>query len=263
MAWRRRYRRSGRRRRRRSTWKLAARREVGERIGTSNAKCKQLFAFAVIPSSTKVRMHNARTLYYAACSTIEHGEGTEKRMRNVVNVRGLRLTMAVQNVHRAPLCVNIAIIHPKMGSNASAVPENNFFRDHGNSRATNFNTDFNSIQFNNAHINSDLYAVLWKTKFILVNPVADLDETAPGPPPQYDGAYYSNKHNSYKTFDKWIPLKRQIRFETDSAADPVDGHVFVVMWIDSLISDVGTAAYGPVLRSTGRTLLYFRETGTV
>lgn len=216
--------------------------------GSSNSKVVQKF-----PSFGGGTFPNMRTriLYSNALTLIPHGDERNNREHNVVNVNGIRIQAQLANLEEIPILCNIAIVHPRSAlSTLTEVTSTNFFRDYGSKRQDNFGTNLNSIQMSMNPINTDIYTVLYRKRFVLPN--AKLSES---------GVAFDNQSKSSYTFwDKYIPIKRQLRFADSTTQNPDDGHLILVCWFDELLNPADTdASTGGVVRAQWRELLYFRE----
>lgn len=191
-----------------------------------------------------------RILYSNALTLLPHGNERNTRYENVVNVGGIKLQGMVANLAEYPIIMNLAIVHPRsLTPTTQDISATQFFRDYGPSRATNFGTNLNCIQMTTNPINTDMYTVLWRKRKLIPN--AKLGDTNP---------FDNQSKSSYIFINKYIPIKRQLRFENDSSQDPEDGHLILVMWYDALLDPADTAASTEgKLRCQFRNLLYFRE----
>lgn len=254
MPFRRRY------RRRRSAWRARARRQVFDRVGTSN--CKVNSDDITFGKAGVIKQLDTRKLHSQAITNIPFGGTRATRENNVINLRGFKLEMAMSNTTRDPVCVNMAILHFRsQDPNVLTIPTGDFFRSYGDSRGTDFVASAtgapNSLEYMNQPINTDLYTILWKSKCLIPNAIINETEE-PASSGIFPFAFEGQYKKSYKTIQKYIPLKRQLRYDTDSATAPTDGHLFLTVWCDRLLEGPATAGTNSV-RFQCRVIRFFRE----
>lgn len=218
---------------------------VGEPVGSSNCKrAETLYEEFNVNRSTRIL--NTRTLLniYKQDS---FNDNLDKRVRDIINVRGIKICGEWKNNSSYPLYLNVAVISPKDGVvNVSA---DDFFRSHSaDKRSVNFSTALSSNQLHCLPVNSDKYTVLRHKRFTL----------GPDPTPLNNRPYSINKDN-FLVMNWYLKLKRQIRFEGDLNV-PESGQVYLVWWADKFGTDATTAPAPDSYNNSLRAIVYFKET---
>lgn len=187
-------------------------------------------------------LQQTRQLIVENLSDIPKGDAINERERDIVNVRGFKVCMELNNVTSKPMYVNMAMICPKNSSAPSVI---NFFRDSGLKRAKNFDDNLTSLELHCLPINTDLYTVLRHKRMIL----------APGDTPT-DTATLTGR--SYTNVDWYVPLKRQMRYASTSALNSAD-RVYLVYWCDLYATGINIPGTLNALQAAERHITYFRE----
>lgn len=216
-------------------YKFSAR-NVGAPVGVSNAKRS-----TVVDDTANF---NSRSLDVKSLLQIAAGTSINTRERHIINVRGIKICCEIKNTTAAPFYVNLAILAPK--GNATGVVTTDFFRDSGPTRARDFDTTLTSNELHCLPINADRYTVLRHKRFRLV-------------PGNAATATQSHQGYSYANYDVYIPIKRQIRYDTASSADPESGNIFVCHWGDRFDTAGGAASVANEYRVTMYAVTYFKE----
>lgn len=209
----------------------------GHNVGSGNCKRNNVSEF-------DDQAFNSRTQYEFDLTQIARTSTNEiqNRQRDLLNIRGVRICMNITNTGTQPLFFNVAVITPKFGEAISTV---DFFRSFGSTRSTDFATTLSPLQFHCLPINTDRYAIAWHARYTI--------GTANG------GTSYSNEHiPNYKTIMKYVPIKRQQRFDnTDVGA--AERPFFLVYWADfmGVLASSSAVACGTVQQDI---VTYFRET---
>ena len=216
--------------------KRRTRRKIGDRIGTSRAKVHE-----VIGTND---LYNTRTRYDHTLLDIPHqkADGIERaeRSRQIANIRGFKICCGVNNERTNPLYINIAVL----ASKGSGFTDNDFFRADGNERSVDFGTSLSSIQFRCCPVNSDKYHILMHRRLLLNGSSA------------ITGVDYTR--TSYNLIEKWVPLKRQIRYEDNEGATPTED-IRLVWWADSMFQSAGAIAQVDAFRIQWKVVNYFRD----
>lgn len=223
-------------------------RNVGEPIGTSNSKRCETGTNGTTPEPLRTRsLYNQGLVDIQRQAQFENN--LDRRIRDVINLRGVRVCMEVQNTSDAPMYFNMAIISPKDGT--SGIQQNDFFRSQkgGGDRSVDFNIQLTSGEFHCLPINNDKYTVLKHKRFRL----------APKPIGLTAANYTQGQGLNYKNIDFYQPIKRQIRYQADSVT-PQSGQVWMVWWCDNFLTPGGTSSQVNKGFFSYRTIAYFRET---
>lgn len=200
--------------------KRQAMRRVGERPGSSNSKWDSL-------NATPTAM-NPETLYQVALLDVLKVAGTssyDRRLKDQLNFRGIKFCMnfrADGALGTAKAWLNVAVISPKsdLASNA-AIPVTDFFRDPGGStRSADFGIALNNMEFRCSSINTDKYNIHSHRRLVV-------------------GPSGSTEGYKERLLEWWMPIKRQIRYES-ATAYPEGKNMYLVWWFAA--SDNGTPA---------------------
>jgi len=214
-----------------------SRRNIGEPVGTGTTKR------AATDSADNI-LRDTRTLYVHGITDIEEGTELDARQRRIVNLRGFKVCLEVKSIGPSPLYVNIAILAPKAG--ASVITESDFFRSsQATDRARNFADDLNSNEFHCLPINADRFTILKHKRYRLI-------------PGGTETGSVSQQGLSYMNVDWYIPLKRQLRYDS-GVGQPEAGGVSLVYWFDQFGTTGGTAGQIGVAQMSRRVVTYFKE----
>lgn len=211
--------------------------KIGEAYGTSNAKLS-----STTNATTTV---DTVTLYSTPLNDLQRGTGIDERQREHVQYKGVKIYFEYRNISNVgPIYMNCAVVGTKDTSSPSNVTATAFFRGSGFSRAQNFDgLTMSAVRMHLTPINTDNYVVLWHDRRTLAPNI-------PGSTPQ------TNMFDSYGTYDKWIPIRRQIRYQTDNTI-PTDGRIFFCYWF-SKFQNNGEAP-DPTAQVHLRHLQYFSD----
>lgn len=228
-------------RKRKALKNIAGRHRIGEQSG--RATCKRNTV-----KDTAVDTENTRTLYVTNLTLLQKNVNTDdidRRDRNIANIRGFKLHLLMRNTTAHVMGVNLAIISPKQEVTAL---ENDFFRGTGNQRGLTF--DFSLLSSNDfltRSINTDKFNILMHKKYTL----HPLTQTA--------GNYVIGSGKNWMKFNRYIPMKRQFRYDTNASSQPITGNVYFVHWYDGLMESAGTVPFNGAMRYMERSVIVFRE----
>lgn len=215
-----------------------SRSNIGERIGTSNAKT------AIQTRLQAANGRNTRTLYSRNLTSLTFGGNINQRERNVVNCRGFKICMQIRNDNSEPMYVNVAVVSPK---NSGSVAPANFFRSHGPERASDFDNQKTGMEMNCLGLNTDKFDILRRKRYRLRgNGVA--------------GDFVQDSGSNYIDIDWYIKLKRQLRFDRNEAESPTDGVVYLIYWMDKYFASQGQVPSLNALTVQERYWMFYRET---
>lgn len=228
------------------------RRRVGEPVGYGTTK-----RFTTIDLEPATR--TSRRLFVREMTQIPQVDATvdqiDQRQRSMVNLRGFKICMELKNNGGTPLLFNMAVVSPK-GQNVNLTQnplltigdavEDNWFRGNGNTRSIAFDGgSLNSNDFHCRPINTDEYNVLMHKRINLNTfPAATTWENQRG--------------SNYKFIMKYVPIKRQIRFDTNARDSCASGKIFFVYWYDNFQQPIGASATDSLIVSE-RYITYFKE----
>jgi len=170
------------------------------------------------------------------------GSAYDRRLMDQLNFRGIKVCMnfrAEGALGTAKAMMNVAVISPKAElASSSSVPVGDFFRNPtGGDRGMDFgDVALESLDYYCTPINTDKYTIHKRTKFML-------------------GPSGSTEGHKEKFIDFYVPLKRQIRYESGSSF-PEGRNLYLVWWFNA--SDGGTPASS--VRFSYRVTRYFKET---
>lgn len=220
---------------------IRARRRTGNRIGSSDAKRK------VQDVSNTVGRNSFQQYVIDLTALGAAADGRDTREKSATNISGWKIWFDVRAVTETPTYFNMAVISPKT-STTVGLPD--FFRTAGAQRAVAFDSTANNAQFMyHAPINTDVYNIMWHYRTRL----AGNKDSSPG-----SVVDYSSGGTSYKTIEKWIPFKRQLRFDLTTSTVPQDGRVYLVFWGNKMF-DNSPLAQLQTFDTVHRIVTYFRD----
>lgn len=198
--------------------KRQAMRRVGESPGSSNAKWDSLNA---VPTAM-----SPETMYQTPLLDVTKVAGTssyDRRLKDQLNFRGIKFCMNFRvdgALGTAKAWINVAVISPKSDLSSNApVPTTDFFRDpSGSTRATDFGIALNAMEFRCSAINTDKYNIHSHKRYIV-------------------GPSQSTEGHRERLIEWYLPIKRQIRYESTTAY-PEGKNLYLVWWFAA--SDNGT-----------------------
>lgn len=213
-------------------------RNFGERPGTDTAK-----KIDIVNADNTLR--NTRTLIQQDLSLIPFTGSNviSGRQREMCNLRGIKICMSVLNVLSHPLLFNVAVIAPKDSNDGVSTTE--FFRGFGADRSQDFDVALSAAEFHCLPINTDKYTVLWHYRRQL-NPVAGT------------ATYSTQSGKSYTFINKYVKIKRQIRFDYSTGVAE-NGRIFLVFWADRFAGAKTSAALVSAYSTQEHHVTYFRE----
>lgn len=211
--------------------------KIGEKVGLD--LCKKHLA-----ESTAGLGQNTRTLILDSLCDIPHtiDNNINGRQRHVVNLRGFKLCMEIRNNTVDPLYVNLALIMHKSALNPTT---SNFFRDQTTERAKDFNNALTGLEFHCSPINTDDYVVLFHKRYRL-------------DPNNAGTVNYSTNGKNYMNFDRYIPIKRQIRYDNNGDLAPQSGNLFFCQWYTRMF-ETSTTVPVPATTVSKHFVTYFRD----
>lgn len=181
------------------------------------------------------------TLYTEIVDLPDQGVNPQQRRGDIIYLSGIKLCLEFTNLLNNDLYLNVALLQSRDNpSSKGAVTGSKFFRDTaGSNRGVDFPLPL-SIQNHCRPINVDLFRVFMHQRMKL---------GGEGTIPAY------TVRNSVKTIMKYIPFKKQLRFD---ASNFTKGQLQLVFWADKESSDtVPTTPAAFDLR--GEMVVYFRE----
>jgi hypothetical protein len=219
---------------------VAKRQRIGNPVGSSSTKKNTTFDTCAITRGT-------RTLIVEAVVNIPKSNTDneiDQRQRQIVNLRGFKHCLMLENLSADPVLANWAVIIPKDKTEFALTATNRFFRGTGNARGLDFGNDLCSNDFRCRPINTDKFTVLRHKRFVL----------GPG------GANtigWSNQRQSYRTNDYYMKINRQFRFS--QGEDVPEQQLFIVHWYDVWGAPSGSPVAPGVVRESSRVISYFKE----
>lgn len=218
-----------------------SRRNIGDAPGTSSAK------------SVEQESHGdflaTRTLYNTDLTSIGHTTSNEinGRQRNAAYVSGFKLCFELRNTTAAPLYWNVAVISFKTENAGDKNFATDFFRNPGGATARSIdfgNTNLKALTRNCYPINTDKFTIL-KHKRLKLSGKGNVD--------------YNGELQNTMNMNMYIPLKRQVRWDTTAQNNPVSGSVYLVYWID-LFGDNSVLPIPDAAVMSHTYTTYFRDT---
>lgn len=197
-------------RRRKARYNKRARTDIGEPVKHIHVKRDDTFVEENQDLAT-------RTLDINELTAIDGGTGEATRSRQLINCKGIQLTMHLHNKTTQVLYFNWAVIAPK--HTQSGVSTIDFFRSQDGGRGTNFSTALTPLELHYNPINTDRYTVL-RHKRLELDPLSDT-------------IFYNSDtgRGNHKTTKIWIPINRQLRYDSQ-VSTTCNTPIYFVYWCD-------------------------------
>ena len=222
-----------------------ARTRVGERVGTSN--CRRVQNVAVDRSS-----NSTKTFYSTALLGLALGDNIDQRPRDIANMRGIKLALKFENlVETDSMHVNVAVITRKDCTSTTTTPlTEDFWRDPlGSSRGINWSTAHNALDMHTNMINTDRFLVHWHKRFTLGAPGSS-DAMRP----------------YYRIIEKYIPIKRQLRYDSSTTpgtvTQPINTNMWLVWYYSCCQDTIADTPQASAVATQQKGVMYFRDTRT-
>lgn len=223
---------------------VVARRNFGQIPRTSNCKS------ANVTNDGGTANYGTRTLHATPLLIIERGDELNKRERDIINLRGIKMCIEFnhEDVVAQPLYLNIAVVKSKTRQLNNTSQQNytslsDFFRaTGGDTRSQDFEAATN-LEMHCSPINTDEFHVFMHKRLRLgVN----------------GGGYDNERAKGYLVFDKYLSLKKQIRFQAAATINPNE-QLHLVWWCSQMFSSTATPTANAIT-ARRKTMVYFRET---
>ena len=165
-------------------------------------------------------------------------EAINKRSRDVIHHRGVKICMSFKNTLKVPIFINWAIVVPKSANSISGF---NILRSNGVDRDVTLNNALTFMDLNCLPINTDLYRVVKKKK-ILIQPDSNKSATA-------------SEGNDFRMIEEYVKTNRKIYFDGSSSTPLQNMHM--VWWCDYYNSPTGASA--TTMQVDWRIVSYFND----
>lgn len=191
----------------------AAIQSIGENTGYGTLK-----RWDVI-SDNGVFAWNRFTLHSKLLTTIPKQTAAEEinfRAGAVVNIKGFDINWVFTNMQAGIRIVNFAMVVPKhLALTDVAVPTERFFRGTGTTRELDFSNALGSNTLNHRAINTDLYDIIFRIRFMLHANVGD----------------GQSQGGNQKKISKYVKINRQFRYGAEGFTAGDDP--YLVWWCDA------------------------------
>jgi len=228
-----------------------AQRAAVDSVGEPRSGRNQCKSAIITDTATANLSLNGSTLYTYDLTGIAQGNEQYQRERSIINVSGFKIKIWFRNFQGSTPCwINCAVIAPKSTTSGDNVSGISFFRNEGGTQRY---FDFNGIgatgfQQATRSINNDDYVILWRKRFMLGQ--------------QSPGAVNYNEQSgrsSYRLIERYIPLKRQVRYADAESISATDGRVWLVYWQQNPDSLAVAGLPSGSLLVSQKFVTYFRE----
>lgn len=171
-----------------------------------------------------------------------------ERSGEMIFLSGIKLCMQYRCNTNRPLTCNLAVLTPREGRFVDDTNEgNSFFRNHaGAARAVNFSSLLSGNEMHCLPINPDRFIIHWHYRFTLGKTVTS-------------GQYNLPSDRNYINIHKWIPIKRQIRFEGSAASAENQRLPQLFFWCNEFMDDSGSGGETNAVTYMERSVAYFRN----
>lgn len=218
--------------------KAAARRNIGERIGTSNAQ--NVSTDSVSANNMVDEQFYWQPILWPQRETAVT-DTRNKRNGDIINLRGIKICQDFVTVNTfttgTKLYLNVAFVTNKHNPQSSSVNNNRWFRSKSTNRGEDFTSLNSGIDYHCRPINTDEWNVLFHRRKVLSAVAATQDG------------------RTFYKCAKYVPIKRQIRFDQDNNAS----HNFFMVWWCSVAGSAGLPSGNICAKTTWSHTLYFRE----
>lgn len=210
--------------------------KVGFKKGAGTAKRHEVLGSLVLSQ-------DSRSLYVDDVTTIPRGDNLNQRERHSVFLSGFKICFEVKNRTASPAMFHWAIIAPKQNT---TVNNTDFFRaKDGDLRSVDFGNTLSSNEMNCLPINQDKYNIIVRSKKQLVAGAAG-------------GTTVSLSGKSWCFIEDYVPIKRQIRFNSATAND-TNNKFYLVYWFEEMFIPAGSASFANAFNIQKKVTCYFRE----
>jgi len=214
---------------------------VGTRVGSSIGKCDQ------IEDSFSIGTKDLKQYKLLNLEKSTDLSDTQKRNRDLVNFRGIKLCINFRNATNAGdanyariLHGHVAVVSPRALDAVTDIPMGDFFRSQGEvgKRGKDFAIDLTGLDFRCLPINTDLYYIHQHYKFKLARGSTD-------------------SGGKEMLYEKYLPLKRQIRYENQGAT-PEGKNMYLLLWF-SFVGEAGGSVTAGSVETEMRVTRFFKE----
>lgn len=224
------------------SWKKSRLAKIGHQVGSGNAK-RWVNVNAAISE-------NLRTIYTIDLTNVPPGTAINQRRRDMVNIRGFKMSHQFKNNNPNPVILNYAIVMDKRQMDGvAAVTDEDFFRGNFTQRAQNFALTLSGTVMNSLSLNPERFVILMRKRMML-GPgfVTDPEATS-------QTGYSYDVTKSYRYFNHYVPIRRQFRFEDDKCQTPL----VLIYWYDFFMAPPDQTQTTNVVDHQIYGVTYFKE----
>lgn len=226
--------------------RLKARRALGQRNGYAQAKSN--LGEGTEANTTKSLNRVQRLLKLPETTSLTD---RDSRLKNVVDFRGIKVCFRV-NINNitgksgSKFFFNWAIVSPKqLDASITSLPVEEFFRGQGtNGRSVDFSATLSGMDLHCLPINTDKYIVHRHKRFIM-------------------GPYESTEGKATKYFETYVPVKRQVVYNSVGTAEeqtfPEARDMWMIWWGAYMDEPTLDAGIMNAYTTQFRIVRYFRE----
>lgn len=186
----------------------------------------------------------SRTLLTQDVTTIPYGSAENERERNKLLLKGFRLRGFFRNNLGPPTVVRVALVAPRQGTVASTT---NFFKGFDGERGLDFSTLRDGLQMTSNGINDDVFAIIYQTRI-------ELGATSA------TSTTFANNMPSIGYLNAWVPLERQLTYDSSADNVPDSDRVFLVWWMDDPYAANGAATTASTFLYSMSCVTYYKDT---
>lgn len=222
-------------------------RSVGHPVSRRVTKASNISSFAGNTLDT-VTAYNSRTLNEIILDRIPKEVDVHsyiERETDVINLKGWRVNLNIENTTSDPLMVHMALIAVARHDEGTTVTlTDEFWRNYLNgTRTEDFNASQTGTEYGALKVNNDKYKVIhrWK-KFI-------------------DGTNSTNERSKYWMFKRYLKFPRQVIYDSTEATDGSDSphnmRLYLVHWAHKVLENPAAASASYNLQ--GSLLAFWRD----
>ena len=201
-------------------------------------------------SSDYLISYQTRELTRYNVTNIDKGSQIDQRSDDMIYYSGLKYRFQLVNPRNEPILFHVAVLAPReyAGAGGSQDARTDFFRDVNGTRGLSFSDQLVSMELHTRGINPDRYHIFDHKRYYFGPEAGGVGE---------NGGYEAGVQKNWKYISKYVPIKRQIRYE-DASAQSCVNKIFLFVWSDLHI-DAGGQTPRASLVGQYETIGYFRN----
>lgn len=210
-------------------------------IGSKAMVKRNKFAADVIYNTRTLRQHDLTTILQTTSGAIN------RRERQVIFMRGVRVKFLSRNLLTRPLIWNWALVLDKQAGNT--VLTENMFRGNDSTRGRNFSTALTSLDFATEALNGDRFKIFRRGRLTLRG--WDMEQSA-------SPAFLNNGGNNWGMVDRYIKLNTKVFYEDTTSGSAIQ-KISLIFWGDQVQAAAASNAVTNAVQTQMETVVYFND----